>query len=245
MKKRLDILVSEKKDLSRAKAQAMIMAGQVFVDGTLASKAGAEFDESKKIEIKDLFPYVSRGALKIEKAYQDFNINFKDKVACDIGASTGGFTDFALQNGAKKVYAIDVGYGQLAQKLRENDRVVVMERTNIRDVSDLPEKIDIFIIDVSFISLKKVLPQILTIIRNSKFEIRNSSVISLVKPQFEVGKKIADKFKGVIKDEKIQESVLKDIISYAENLGFKLKNKTTSPIKGTKGNREYLIHLIY
>jgi 23S rRNA (cytidine1920-2'-O)/16S rRNA (cytidine1409-2'-O)-methyltransferase len=196
-KKRLDILVSEKTGATRSKAQALIMAGQVFVDEIRVEKSGTEIEDSKNILIKDLFPYVSRGALKLEKAATEFEIDFKNKVVCDIGASTGGFTDYALQGGVKRVYAIDVGYGQLAQKIREDKRVVVMERTNIKDISSLPEPIDIFVVDVSFISLKKVLPQIQTIIRNSKIETQKSSeVVALVKPQFEVGKNIADKFRG-------------------------------------------------
>ncbi|MBW6432118.1 TlyA family RNA methyltransferase [Patescibacteria group bacterium] len=244
MKKRLDILVSEKAGVTRTKAQALIMAGQVFVNRVRVEKSGTEIEESKNIEIKDLFPYVSRGALKLEKAAQEFEIDFKNRVVCDIGASTGGFTDYALQAGAKKVYAIDVGYGQLAQKIREDERVIVMERTNIKDVNSLPAPIDIFVIDVSFISLKKVLPQIQTIIRNSKLETRKSSdVVALVKPQFEVGKNVADKFRGVITDPKIQEDVLEEIKIFAKSNGFIIEGETESPIKGAKGNREFLLHL--
>jgi 23S rRNA (cytidine1920-2'-O)/16S rRNA (cytidine1409-2'-O)-methyltransferase len=243
-KKRLDILVSEKTGATRSKAQALIMAGQVFVDEIRVEKSGTEIEDSKNILIKDLFPYVSRGALKLEKAATEFEIDFKNKVVCDIGASTGGFTDYVLQNDAKKVYAIDVGYGQLAQKIREDKRVIVMERTNIRDISSLPEPIDVFVVDVSFISLKKVLPQIQTITRNSKLETRKSSdVFALVKPQFEVGKNIADKFRGVITDPHIQKEVLTEIKDFATNLGYIIEGETESPIKGAKGNREYLLYL--
>jgi 23S rRNA (cytidine1920-2'-O)/16S rRNA (cytidine1409-2'-O)-methyltransferase len=243
MKKRLDILVAEKTGFSRSKAQAMIMAGQVYIDEKRVDKAGLEVDASKDIKIKELFPYVSRGALKLEKAANEFKLDFKNKIICDIGASTGGFTDYVLQNGAKKVYAIDVGHGQLAQKIRENKKVVVMEQTNIKEVDALPEPIDIFVIDVSFISLKKVLPQILTIISNFKFQISNCDVIALVKPQFEVGKHIADRYQGIITDIKIQKEVVSDIKNYAKKLGYIIEGVTESPIKGAKGNREYLLYL--
>lgn len=255
-KKRLDILVAEKTGESRSRAQALIMAGQVFVDGKKMDKSGTEVDDSKNIEIKELFPYVSRGALKLEKVAKEFKINFTDKIICDIGSSTGGFTDYALQNDAKKVYAIDVGKGQLAQKIREDKHVVVMEQINIRNVDSLPEKIDIFVIDVSFISLKKVLPQIITINtschsrksgnldpRIKSEDDKNYRVVALVKPQFEVGKKVADKFKGVITDSKIQNEVLENIKSYAKSLGYHIEGDTISPIKGAKGNREFLLYL--
>ncbi|MDD3481167.1 MAG: TlyA family RNA methyltransferase [Patescibacteria group bacterium] len=236
MKQRLDILVAEKINVTRSKAQAIIMAGQVSIDGKIMDKPGAEIDDTKELEIKELFPYVSRGALKLEEAAKEFKIDFKEKVVCDIGASTGGFTDYVLASGAKKVYAIDVGTGQLASKLREDKRVVVMEKTNIKDVRTLPEKIDIFVIDVSFISLKKVLPKTIEI--ESQAE-----VVALVKPQFEVGKKVADKYKGIIRDTEIQLEVIRDIGQFAETLGFRVEGITESPIKGARGNREYLIYL--
>jgi 23S rRNA (cytidine1920-2'-O)/16S rRNA (cytidine1409-2'-O)-methyltransferase len=244
MKKRLDILVSEKMGVSRSKAQGYIMAGRVFVNDRAATKAGLEFDESDVIEITEVSPYVSRGAEKLEGATKEFEIDFKNKIVCDVGASTGGFTDFALQNGAKKVYAIDVGYGQLDKKLRDDKRVINMERTNIRNINELPEKIDIFVIDVSFISLKKILPQVITVNKNSKLKIKNYDVVALIKPQFEVGKKIADKYKGVIKDKKIQEEVLEDIKKFAQDLDYIIKGVTTSPIKGAKGNAEFLLYLL-
>lgn len=238
MKKRLDILVSEKLDISRSKAQSMIMAGEVLISGNPATKSGQDFDDSVKIEIKAKFPYVSRGALKIEKAAEEFDINFDGKIICDIGASTGGFTDYVLQHGAEKVYAIDTGYGQLDQKLRADIRVINMERTNIRDINELPEKIDIFVIDVSFISLKKVLPQC------KKIE-NSSPVVALIKPQFEVGKSIADKTKGVIQDEKIRQNVISDISDFSKSLGYKIQGVVESPITGAKGNVEFLIYLNY
>lgn len=255
-KKRVDTLMTEKKLVSsRAKAQAILMSGQVMVNGKKVDKAGTFVDESSKIEIKEKFPYVSRGALKIEKAYKEFNLNFKNKVICDIGSSTGGFTDFALQNGAKSVYAIDVGYGQLDQKLREDSRVVVMEKMNIRKIETLPEKIDFFVCDVSFISLKKVIPQIKIIchsrgggnldprINSEDDSSYPTEAILLIKPQFEVGKEIADKAKGVIKDERIQKEVVEDIAKFSEDSGFTVKGLTDSPITGAKGNREFLIWL--
>jgi len=251
MKKRLDILTAEKLNISRAKAQALIMAGAIFVDEKMFTKSGLSIEETSDIRAREAFPYVSRGALKLEKAAQEFGIVFKDKIIADIGASTGGFTDYSLQHGAKKVYAIDCGYGQLDQKLRNNKRVINMERTNIKDVEALPESIDVFVIDVSFISLKKVLPQVATIIRNSKtcpatdgFEIRNSSdIIALIKPQFEVGKKIADKYRGVITDENIRQEVVTDIKNFATKNGFTIESLTESPIKGAKGNKEFLLYL--
>lgn len=243
MKKRLDILAGERLNISRAKAQALIMAGAIFVDEKPVVKSGTEIEESAVIMAKEIFPYVSRGALKLQKAAEEFGIDFRRKFVCDIGASTGGFTDFALQNGAAKVYAIDTGKGQIAQKLRDNTRVVLMENTNIRKVESLPEPIDIFVIDVSFISLKKVLPQVITIIENCKLKIVNCSVVALIKPQFEVGKEIADKTKGIIKDKEIQEKVVSDIVSFSKDLGFIVKGVTDSPITGAKGNKEFLLYL--
>ncbi len=235
-KERIDVLVSQKLNITRAKAQALLMAGQVFINDKRIDKAGTLVDSKSIIKIKKLFPYVSRGALKIKEATEKFNISFKDRVVCDVGSSTGGFSDFALQEGAKKIYAIDTGKGQLAQKIRQDKRVVVMEQTNIRDIYNLPEKIDIFLVDVSFISLKKVLPQL------QKIE-DDAPIIALVKPQFEVGKEIADKYKGVIKDPKIQQEVIIEIKDFTRNLGYQLSGEIESPITGAKGNKEYLIYL--
>lgn len=237
MKKRLDILVSEKEGISRAKAQAIIMAGEVLIDGKVATKAGQEFEESLELEVKEKLPYVSRGALKLKKATDDFGVSFKDKIVADIGTSTGGFTDYALQSGATKVFAIDTGKGQIAQKLREDERVVLLENTNIKEVDSLPCPIDFFVVDVSFISLKKVLPALKKIDGRAK-------IIALIKPQFEVGKAIADKTKGVIRDSEIQMKVVQEIGEFAEELGYRVEGLTDSPITGAKGNKEFLILLI-
>lgn len=236
MKQRLDILVSEKFNISRSKAQAIIMAGEIFVDGVISTKAGENIAEDREITLKTPFPYVSRGATKIEQAVTEFKIELSGKIICDIGASTGGFTDFCLQNGAVKIYAIDTGYGQLDQKLREDSRVINMERTNIKNIDSLPDPIDIFVIDVSFISLKKVLPQ-------CKQIEAGAPAVALIKPQFEVGKSIADKTKGVIRDETIRQAVVADISNFAESLGYEISGLTESPITGAKGNKEFLIYL--
>lgn len=260
MKKRLDVIVSEKFEMSRTKAQALIMAGEVLVDEKVFDKVGQTLDEEVGVELKQKLPYVSRGALKLEKAYREFGLDFKGKVICDVGASTGGFTDFSLQNGAAKVYAIDTGKGQIDQKLRDDARVILMENTNIREVEKLPETIDFFVIDVSFISLKKVLPAVQKIGLNSSLrgekideailrsprsarDDKRAGVVALIKPQFEVGKEIADKTKGIIKDQKLQLEVVEQIGNFAEELGYKVQALTDSPITGAKGNKEFLIYL--
>ena len=254
MKKRLDILISNKFGLTRNKAQALIMAGNIYIDGKPQTKSGLTVAEDVTITMIEAFPYVSRGALKLKKAIETFDIDLHGKTIADIGASTGGFTDYALQNGADKVYAIDCGYGQLDQKLRNDKRVINMERTNIKDVEALPESIDMFVIDVSFISLKKILPQVITIISNFKFlparslktkegQISNCDVIALIKPQFEVGKEVADKYRGVITDENIRQAVVADIKNFATKSGFIIEGLTESPIKGAKGNKEFLLYL--
>jgi len=241
MKKRIDNILVEKELVeTKNKAKALLMAGQVLVEGKVVTKPGQEVDEQKKIVVKDLFPYVSRGALKIEKAYQEFRLDFKGKIVCDVGASTGGFTDYALKKGALKSYAIDVGYGQLDQKLRKNKRVINMEKTHFLKIEELPEKIDYFLIDVSFISLKKILPHVKNIIQKHR---GGCQVIALVKPQFEVGREVADKFKGIIKDEKIRTKVLQDIVEFTQSIGFESVATTDSPIQGAKGNKEFLIYL--
>lgn len=236
MKKRLDLLISEKEKISRQKAQALIMAGDILVNGIKVIKPGQDIDEKSEIDIKQKFPYVSRGALKLKEAAEEFKIDFKNKVVADIGASTGGFTDFALQSGAKKVYAIDTGYGQIDQKLRDDSRVVLMEKTNIKNVKTLPEKIDFFVVDVSFISLKQVIPVLKEIDSKAK-------VIALIKPQFEMGKEIADKTKGVIRDPEIQMKAVEKIGRFAEDIGYKVSGLAESPITGAKGNKEFLIYL--
>lgn len=251
MKERLDILVAGNFGLTRSKAQALIMAGEISVNKKPATKSGALHNEDVIIEVKVASPYVSRGAQKLEKATTEFGIDFTGKTICDIGASTGGFSDYALQHGAIRTYAIDCGYGQLDQRLRADQRVINMERTNIKKVDALPEPIDIFVIDVSFISLKKVLPQVITIIKNSKtrpvangLKIENCDIVALIKPQFEVGKKVADRYSGVITDELIRQAAVDDIIAFAKDLGFTIKGITDSPIKGAKGNKEFLLFLL-
>jgi len=245
-KVRLDYLVSKALNVTNAKAQAIIMAGSVYVSGKKETKPGQSFLKDAELTVKKSNDYVSRGALKLKRAYQDFKLDFKDKIICDVGASTGGFSDFSLQSGAKRVYAIDTGYGQIAEKIREDDRVILMEKTNIKNVDFLPEPIDCFVIDVSFISLKQVLPPILRIIKNAKQTSSlkpKTSLIALIKPQFEVGKSIADKSKGIIRDPDIQMQVVGEIGKFAEEIGLRVLGITESSITGAKGNKEFLIHL--
>jgi len=231
------------------------MAGQVTVDGQISDKSGRPTDNDADITVKDAYPYVSRGASKLEKAYNEFGLDFAGKTVCDIGSSTGGFTDFALQHGASHVFAVDVGTGQLAQKIREDKRVVVMERTDFRDVA-LPEPIDIFVCDVSFISLKKIIPKISSLLSSLSeakdleilHDVQNDNaegvdIILLIKPQFEAGAKEVSKGKGVIRDEVLRQSIVEDIKSFAENEGFTIVGLTESPITGAKGNVEYLLYL--
>lgn len=240
MKKRLDVLIYEKGLCeSREKAKAIIMAGQVYVDNQKADKCGTQYDENVKLEVRgDTLKYVSRGGLKLEKAMNNFDLDLNGKITMDIGASTGGFTDCMLQNGAKKVYSIDVGYGQLAWKLRSDERVVNLERTNFRNVTEeqVPDKIDFFSIDVSFISLKLLLP----VARNLLAE--NGEAVCLIKPQFEAGRENVGK-KGVVRDPKIHEMVVEDIRSFCLQNGYSVLNLDFSPVKGPEGNIEYLIHI--
>ena len=240
MKKRIDILLTEKNFFeSRAKSQAMIMAGKILVNGQKIDKSGTMIEENAEIKIiGENLKYVSRGGLKLEKAIKVFEIDLNEKICADIGASTGGFTDCMLQNGAKKIYSIDVGYGQLAWKLRNDERVVNMERTNIRKVSraDFENIIDFASIDVAFISLDKVLPIVYEILSE------NGEVVALIKPQFEAGREKVGK-KGVVKDKKVHEEVLKYVLNFAQNLNFKVCGLDYSPIKGPEGNIEYLTFL--
>ena len=240
MKKRLDILVFEKGFAeSREKAKAIIMAGQIYVDNQKADKCGQSYDENVNIEFRGTAPrYVSRGGLKLEKAINNFDFDLKDKITMDIGASTGGFTDCMLQNGAKKVYSIDVGYGQLAWKLRNDERVVNLERTNMRHVTkeQIPDEIDFFSIDVSFISLKLLLP----VARELLSE--NAQAVCLIKPQFEAGREKVGK-KGVVRDPEVHIEVVTSIFDFCLNNGYSVLNLDFSPIKGPEGNIEYLIHL--
>lgn len=238
MKKRLDVLVSTRKLAdSRTKAQALILAGQVRVDGKICDKVGFLVEDEADITIHTKYPYVSRGAFKLAGAYQAFSLDFKDQVIVDIGSSTGGFTDFALKNGAKRIYAVDVGKGQLDFSLRNDQRVIVMEKTDFRQIQSFPEKIDYFLCDVSFIGLG----QILTKIR--EIDPVPYGVIALIKPQFEVGQKEASKGKGVIRDPKIREEAVESILAIAKKLDFNIKGRIQSPISGAKGNIEYLIYL--
>lgn len=242
MKKvRLDILLTQRNLApSREKAKALIMSGEVFVNGQREDKPGSTFAEEAEIEVKAAkpFPYVSRGGLKLEKAVKEFELNLEGKCCLDIGASTGGFTDVMLQNGAAHVYAIDVGYGQLAWKLREDPRVTVMEKTNIRYVvpEDIGEKAGFGSVDVSFISLTKVLPPARELLEDG------AEMACLIKPQFEAGREQVGK-KGVVRDPAVHEQVIRKIVTFAEENGFLPLELTYSPIRGPEGNIEYLLHL--
>ena len=240
IKKRLDVLLVERLYAdSRTKAQAIIMSGNVYVNGQKADKPGTSFEETVDIEVRGaVCPYVSRGGLKLEKALRDFGVKPEGFVCSDSGASTGGFTDCLLQQGAKKVFAIDVGYGQLDWKIRSDERVVVMERTNIRYVTpeDLGEPLDLSVIDVSFISLKIVLPTIKTLLKPT------GQVLCLIKPQFEAGKEKVGK-KGVVRDAAVHQEVLDHFVALAKELNFTILGLTFSPVKGPEGNIEFLGHL--
>ncbi len=241
MKERLDVLlVKQGLAPSREKAKALIMAGNVFVNDNREDKAGAVFDpETARIHVKGpALKYVSRGGLKLEKAMAVFGVDVDGKVCMDIGASTGGFTDCMLQNGAKKVFAVDVGYGQLAWKLRQDERVVCMEKTNIRYVTpqDIGEALDFVSVDVSFISLTKVLPVALTLLKPG------GRMVCLIKPQFEAGREKVGK-KGVVRDPKVHEEVIEKIVAHVAEIGFFVLNLDFSPVKGPEGNIEYLLYI--
>ncbi|MDR5658183.1 TlyA family RNA methyltransferase [Serpentinicella sp. ANB-PHB4] len=240
-KKRLDVLLVEKALFeTREKAKRAIMAGLVFVEQQKIDKAGTLVNVESDILIKGaLYPYVSRGGLKLEKALKTFDLSVDNKICMDIGASTGGFTHCMLLNGAKKIYAVDVGYGQLDWKLRQDEKVVVMERTNIRNVTknDISDSIEFASIDVSFISLKLVLPVLKDLLKE------NSEVVALIKPQFEAGRDKVGK-KGVVREKSTHIEVIREITSYAINLDFSILNITFSPVKGPEGNIEYLLHLL-
>ena len=240
IKKRLDVLLTEQGYAdTRSKAQAIIMAGQVYVNGQKADKPGISYEETVELEVRgDVCPYVSRGGWKLEKALRDFGVRPDGYVCSDSGASTGGFTDCLLQQGAKKVFAIDVGYGQLDWKIRSDERVVVMERTNIRYVTpeDLGELLDLSVIDVSFISLSIVLPTIKTLLKPT------GQVLCLIKPQFEAGREKVGK-KGVVRDPETHKEVLDHFVALADRLGFTILGLTFSPVKGPEGNIEFLGHL--
>ncbi len=240
MKERLDVLlVNRGLAPSREKAKAMIMEGNIFVDNQREDKAGTFFDEGVAIEVKgNTLRYVSRGGLKLEKAMSHFGIDLNSQVCMDIGASTGGFTDCMLQNGASKVYAVDVGYGQFAWKLRQDPRVVCMEKTNIRYVTpeDIADALDFASVDVSFISLTKVLAPAKALLT------AEGQMVCLIKPQFEAGREKVGK-KGVVRDPKVHAEVIEAVISFAKSLGFSILHLEYSPIKGPEGNIEYLVHI--
>ena len=240
MKERLDVLLTERGFFdSREKAKAVIMAGEVFVNGQREDKAGSKFDREAEIEVKGkVLKYVSRGGLKLEKAVEVYGLNLMGKTCIDIGSSTGGFTDCMLQNGAAMVYAIDVGTNQLAWKLREDKRVVSMEKTNIRYVTeeDIPEKADFASVDVSFISLTKVLPAAVNLLKDEAY------MVCLIKPQFEAGREKVGK-KGVVRDFSVHKEVIELVINFAIGLNFFIKGLTFSPVKGPEGNIEYLLYM--
>lgn len=240
MKKRLDILLAERGLApSREKAKGIIMAGQVYVDSQKADKPGMEVDEAAAVEVRgDTLKYVSRGGLKLEKAMEAFPIRLEGACCMDIGASTGGFTDCMLQNGARRVYAVDVGYGQLAWGLRQDERVVSLERTNVRYLTteQVPEQVDFFSVDVSFISLRLVLPAAAPFLKDG------GAAVCLVKPQFEAGREKVGK-KGVVRDRATHAEVLEKAVGYARESGFSIRGLSFSPVKGPEGNIEYLMYL--
>ncbi len=240
MKKRADVILVEKGLVdSREKAKRVIMEGLVFVGSKRIDKPGDKLDEDIEIIIKENpLTYVSRGGLKLEKAIDIFNIDLENKVAMDIGASTGGFTDCMLQNGVSKVFAVDVGYGQLDWRLRNDPRVIVMERTNIRNVSldDIGEKIDFISIDVSFISLRLVLPVAKSLLKE------DGEVVALIKPQFEAGREKVGK-KGIVREKNTHCEVIESVINFSRELGLGVSGLSYSPITGATGNIEFLIYL--
>lgn len=238
--KRLDILVTERGLAeSREKAKTLIMAGQVYVDGQKADKPGDTFSDDAAVEVRGKgLPYVSRGGLKLEKAMREFGLQLQGRTCMDIGASTGGFTDCMLQNGAQRVYSVDVGYGQLAWSLRTDPRVVNLERTNARYLTreQVPEEIGFFSVDVSFISLTLILPAVRPLLAE------HGQAVCLIKPQFEAGREKVGK-KGVVRDKAVHEEVIEKIRSFALENGFSVLGLTFSPVKGPEGNIEYLIYL--
>lgn len=241
MKERLDVLlVRQGLAESREKAKAVIMAGCVYVNDQKEDKAGAMFDESKvQLEVRgNTLKYVSRGGLKLEKAMNHFDLSLDGKVCMDIGASTGGFTDCMLQNGAVKVYSVDVGHGQLAWKLRNDERVICMEKTNFRYMvrDDIQDDLDFASVDVSFISLTKILGPAYNLLKTG------GQMVCLIKPQFEAGKEKVGK-KGVVRDPEVHIEVIEKVLDFAASIGFEIKNLEFSPIRGPEGNIEYLVHI--
>ena len=241
MKKiRLDILITDKGFVeSRSLAQRYIMAGKVRVDDQVVYKPAESFSPEVKIDIIKDAKFVSRGGEKLEEALNRFNLTIlQDLVCADVGASTGGFTDCLLQYGAQRVYAIDVGYGQLSMKLRNDTRVIVMERTNAREKKSLPEMIDLITIDASFISLKILLPVV-----KQWLNPKEANVLALIKPQFEAGREEAARGAGVIRDQRVHKQVLQDILEFSQSIDFTVEDLIKSPVKGPKGNIEFLVHL--
>ena len=240
MKERLDVLlVNRNLAESREKAKAIIMSGIVYVDGQKEDKAGTMFEDTVSVEVRGYtLAYVSRGGLKLEKAMTHFGVTLNGKICMDVGASTGGFTDCMLQNGAVKVYSVDVGHGQLAWKLRNDERVVCMEKTNIRYVTpeDIPDWIQFASIDVSFISLTKVLGPVKELLTE------DGQIVCLIKPQFEAGREKVGK-KGVVREKSTHLEVIESVIAFAKSIGFGILNLEFSPIKGPEGNIEYLLYL--
>ncbi|NPA90624.1 MAG: TlyA family RNA methyltransferase [Chloroflexi bacterium] len=233
-KERLDkLLVQRGLVESREKAQALILAGHVLVNGQRVDKVGKRVPQDADIHIKERLPYVSRGGYKLAAMLDHLKLDITGWICADVGASTGGFTDVLLQRGAQKVYAIDVGYGQLAWKLRQDPRVIVMERTNIRHVTSLPEPVDLATIDVSFISLRLVLPHVIPLVKDGGW------VIALIKPQFEAGREQVGKG-GIVRDPQVHRQVLERVLGEAEGLGLGLQGLIRSPILGTEGNVEFL-----
>ena len=240
MKERLDVLLVKRALApSREKAKAMIMEGSVYVNNPKEDKAGSMFDTGAQVEVRGkTLRYASRGGLKLEKAMERFAVSLEQKTCMDIGASTGGFTDCMLQNGARKVYAVDVGYGQLAWKLRQDARVCCMEKTNIRYVTpqDIGEPLDFASVDVSFISLTKVLGPAKELLKEQ------GEMVCLIKPQFEAGREKVGK-KGVVRDKNVHLEIIGQVVSFARGLGFHVLGLEYSPIKGPEGNIEYLMHI--
>ena len=240
MKERLDVLLVKRNLIeSREKAKAIIMSGNVFVDGQREDKAGSTFADSVTIEVRGIpSKYVSRGGFKLEKAVEQYGVSLKDKICMDVGSSTGGFTDCMLQNGARKVYAVDVGTNQLAWKLRQDERVISMEKTNIRylEPEQIPDSIDFISIDVAFISLTKVLLPVRELLKDG------GEIVCLIKPQFEARSEKVGK-KGVVREQSVHLEVIEKVIIYAVSIGFRLLNLDYSPIKGPEGNIEYLLHI--
>ena len=240
MKERLDILLVQRNLVeSREKAKAIIMSGNVFVEGQREDKAGSFFADTVEIEVKGApVKYVSRGGFKLEKAIEQYGVSLEGKICMDVGSSTGGFTDCMLQNGAKKVYAVDVGTNQLAWKLRQDERVISMEKTNIRYLmpEQIADRMDFISIDVAFISLTKVLLPIRELLKDL------GEIVCLIKPQFEAGREKVGK-KGVVRDPRVHIEVIEKIISYTVNIGFRVLNLDYSPIRGPEGNIEYLLHI--